>query len=46
MAPFSLRREGGPNYPSNLKEVWPWEHEDIDPYRHYNGPRPGGQIDG
>ena len=35
------RRQGGPNTPDNLQEVWPWEHADIDPYRHYNGPRPG-----
>jgi hypothetical protein len=34
------RRDGGSNAPDNLQEVWPWEHEQIDPYRHYDGPRP------
>ncbi|MCD4824955.1 MAG: hypothetical protein K8S55_10120, partial [Phycisphaerae bacterium] len=29
-----------PHDPSNLMEVWPWEHADIDPFRYYNGPRP------
>ncbi len=23
-----------------LQKVWPWEHDAIDPYRHYTGPRP------
>jgi hypothetical protein len=32
--------QGGTHHPSNLQEVWPWEHEAIDPYRHYIGPRP------
>ncbi len=36
------QREGGLHTPDNLQEVWPWEHTDIDPFRHYNGPRPGG----
>ena len=35
------QRLGGANTPANLMEVWPWEHAAIDPYRHYNGPRPG-----
>jgi hypothetical protein len=34
--------EGGPNDPPNLEEVWPWEHDAIDPFRHYRGPRPPG----
>ncbi|MBM4164970.1 MAG: RHS repeat-associated core domain-containing protein [Lentisphaerae bacterium] len=34
------RKIPNPHAPANLKEVWPWEHADIDPYRHYNGPRP------
>ncbi len=34
------QRAGGSNAASNLQEVWPWEHAEIDPYRHYNGPRP------
>jgi RHS repeat-associated protein len=33
-------REGGSHDPENLQEVWPWEHEAIDPFRHYRGPRP------
>jgi hypothetical protein len=28
------RREGGGNEPENLREVWPSEHEEIDPHRH------------
>lgn len=34
------RREGGSDDPDNLLEVWPWEHDAIDPFRHYRGPRP------
>jgi hypothetical protein len=34
------QREGGTHTPDNLDEVWPWEHSQIDPYRHYNGPTP------
>ena len=34
------QRSGGSHAPFNLREVWPWEHADIDPFRHYNGPRP------
>jgi RHS repeat-associated protein len=30
------RRNGGSNESSNLKEVWPSEHEAIDPHRHIN----------
>jgi hypothetical protein len=29
-----------PHNVNNLVRVWPWEHEAIDPFRHYNGPRP------
>jgi RHS repeat-associated protein len=36
------RRSGGKHTPDNLREVWPWEHDAIDPYRHYRGPRPPG----
>ncbi|MDH0865432.1 RHS repeat-associated core domain-containing protein [Mitsuaria sp. GD03876] len=36
------QREGGSHQPSNLQEVWPWEHAKIDPFRHYNGPKPPG----
>ena len=36
------QREGGSHDPSNLEEVWPWEHDAIDPYRHYRGPTPSG----
>jgi RHS repeat-associated protein len=34
------QREVGPEGP--VEDVWPWEHADIDPCRHYNGPRPSG----
>lgn len=36
------QREGGTHDDDNLEEVWPWEHEAVDPYRHYRGPRPPG----
>jgi RHS repeat-associated protein len=36
------QRDGGPNTPDNLQEVWPWEHAEIDPYRYYRGPAPPG----
>ena len=26
----------------NLQEVWPWEHDAIDKFRHYTGPKPEG----
>ena len=29
-----------PHNETNLLEVWPWEHDAIDPYRFYTGPRP------
>ncbi|GJI98214.1 hypothetical protein RugamoR57_49320 [Duganella caerulea] len=32
--------DGGTHDSTNLREVWPWEHADIDPYRYYKGPRP------
>jgi hypothetical protein len=43
--PMELHHINGRNIPdphniNNLKEVWPWEHEDIDPYRYYNSVRP------
>ena len=43
--PMELHHINGRNIPdphniNNLKEVWPWEHAEIDPFRHYNGPRP------
>lgn len=34
------RKVENPHSQSNLLEVWPWEHADKDPYRHYTGPRP------
>jgi len=34
------QRSGGSNAPFNLQEVWPWEHDAIDPFRNYTGPRP------
>jgi len=43
--PMELHHINGRNIPdphniNNLQEVWPWEHDDIDPFRHYKGPRP------
>lgn len=43
--PKELHHINGRNIPdphniNNLQEVWPWEHADIDPFRHYKGPRP------
>ena len=32
-----------PHSIDNLQKVWPWQHDEIDPYRHYNGPRPEGE---
>jgi hypothetical protein len=29
-----------PHNASNLDPVWPWVHDEIDPHRHYTGPRP------
>jgi uncharacterized protein YukE len=37
------RHQGGSHAPENLREVWPWEHDDLDEFRHYRGPRPGGR---
>lgn len=34
------RHAGGGHNIENLREVWPWEHAEIDPYRYYNGPTP------
>lgn len=34
------REIANPHNISNLKPVWPWEHADIDLFRHYTGPRP------
>ena len=34
------QRSGGSHSPFNLREVWPWEHDALDPFRHYRGPRP------
>jgi len=34
------QREGGTHHPNNLMEVGPREHDRIDPYRHYRGPKP------
>lgn len=36
------RNAGGTHAQDNLREVWPWEHDALDPYRHYTGPRPEG----
>ena len=33
-----------PNNANNLVRVWPWEHDFIDPYRHYTGPMPADWI--
>ena len=32
-----------PHNIENLQEVWPWEHDAIDIFRHYTGPRPKGE---
>ena len=32
-----------PHSIDNLQKVWPWQHDKIDPYRHYTGPRPKGE---
>ena len=45
--PMELHHKNGRNIPNphaqdNLQQVWPWEHAEIDPYRHYTGPTPGG----
>ena len=29
------------NSEENLVAVWPWEHDVVDPCRHYTGPVPG-----
>ena len=34
------RHLGGTHAPGNLREVWPWQHAELDPYRYYNGPTP------
>ena len=46
--PMELHHKNGRNIPNansdeNLEKLWPWEHSDKDPYRHYSGPRPGGE---
>jgi len=43
--PMELHHIRGRNIPDphnikNLREVWPWEHSQIDRYRHYRGPIP------
>jgi len=43
--PKELHHTNGRNIPdphniNNLQELWPWEHDAIDPFRHYKGPRP------
>jgi hypothetical protein len=37
------QREGGGHAPDNLEEVWPWDHEQVDQFRHYKGSRPTGE---
>ena len=34
------RKIPNPHNENNLLEVWPWEHDAVDPYRFYTGPRP------
>ena len=34
------RHLGGTHAPGNLREVWPWRHAELDPFRYYNGPTP------
>ena len=43
--PQELHHINGRNIPdphniSNLRELWPWEHAAVDPFRTYTGPRP------
>jgi RHS repeat-associated protein len=43
--PMELHHINGRDIPDphniyNLREVWPWEHDTIDPYRYYRGPQP------
>jgi uncharacterized protein YukE len=37
------RHMGGTHTPENLRPLWPWQHDKLDPYRHYRGPRPEGE---
>ena len=46
--PQELHHKKGRNVPKphnseNLEELWPWEHDAVDPFRHYRGPRPKGE---
>ena len=46
--PQELHHKNGRNVPNphnskNLEELWPWEHDAVDPFRHYRGPRPKGE---
>ncbi|HWL34656.1 MAG TPA: RHS repeat-associated core domain-containing protein [Frankiaceae bacterium] len=36
------RRDGGGHDIENLRELWPWEHDYWDDYRHYTGDVPDG----
>ena len=45
--PMELHHKNGRNIANphsieNLLEVWPWEHDLIDEFRHYTGPKPEG----
>ncbi|GEM_PF-5978393 len=45
--PMELHHKNGRNIANphsieNLQEVWPWEHDLIDEFRHYTGPKPEG----
>ena len=31
-----------PHNIENLEDLWPWDHDIKDKYRHYTGPRPEG----
>lgn len=47
-ASMELHHKNGRDIPNphnieNLQEVWPWEHDAIDKFRHYTGPRPKGE---
>jgi hypothetical protein len=35
-----------PHNEANLVPVWPWQHDAIDPFRHYTGAQPPGQGPG
>ena len=37
------RKIPNPHNSNNLEKLWPWEHDAVDPLRHYRCPRPKGE---